>query len=722
MLGQRSRKPLVTSLTPATQRAGALAQDTNQNKLAAFLATMKSKVTTFLAKVDDRYQHFMQERVDTFVSGARYAQWREISGNKEQLEISPEDRNLNGQIATLGGIVVTATLATLYAPFFLLTIPLVIYGFTGYARQIIQEIKRDRRIRTQHLFLFFIVGMWLTGYFVLGGLSLLAYILVMKVTLQAQDRTRKALVTILETQPRTVWVLIDGAELEIPFERLQVGDTVVILAGQMIPIDGVITQGVATIDQHRLTGESQPIEKGVGDGVLAGAVILSGRVYVQVEKTGKATVAAQIGEILENTLDYHLSIEERGKVLADLWLTPGLLLTGLAGVTLGLRSAVAVLGNLPGTDMIFLGPITLLNYLNLASRQQLLIKDGRSLELLHKVDTVIFDKTGTLTLEQPRVKTVHLCVESTWTEETILAIAAAAEQRQSHPIAKAILAAAAERKLLLPAITDAHYELGYGLRVWLAPAGAHSTADSSAMCIRVGSTRFMEMETIAIPAEFAAIQAACHELGHSMVMVAIEDNLVGAIELQPTIRPEAHSIIKALHDRKLTTVIISGDQEAPTRTLARQLGIDRYFANVLPEEKATLVARLQEEGKTVCFVGDGINDAIALKKAEVSVSLRGATTIATDTAQIVLMDQTLQRLPVLFDLSHELERNLMTSLVLVTVPYIFVIGGIFFAHLGISHAIVSYTAVFTAGTINAMSPMFRRRLSAADEEVITPKS
>ena len=326
--------------------------------------------------------------------------------------------------------------------------------------------------------------------------------------------------------------------------------------------------------------------------------------------------------------------------------------------------------------------------------------------------SVIFDKTGTLTLEQPQVKTVHPAGKTRLNEETILTYAAAAEQRQSHPIAKAIQGAAAERGLTLPTIDDAHYELGYGLRVWLFDSGVRTL-------VRVGSKRFMDMESVSIPAEIVAIQTACHEQGHSLVMVAIEDQLVGAIELQPTIRPEAAQVVAALHERNLTIAIISGDQEAPTRTLARELGISRYFANVLPEEKAAFVSQLQAEGKTVCFVGDGINDAIALKKAEVSISLRGATTIATDTAQIVLMDQTLQNLPTLFDLSHELERNLMTSLVLVTVPCCFVIGGVFFFHIGIPLAVTAYTATFAAGVANTMLPMFRYRLT--DEHGAVPQ-
>jgi Cu2+-exporting ATPase len=503
---------------------------------------------------------------------------------------------------------------------------------------------------------------------------------------------------------------VDNVEVEIPFERLQVGDTLLVQAGQMIPIDGAIIQGEAAIDQQRLTGESQPIEKGADDPVLAATVVLSGKLQIRVEKTGEATLAAQVGEMLANTVDYHLSIEQCGRAIADRWVVPSLLTTGLAGITLGMRSAVSVLSNMPGIDMILLGPLTLLNYLNLASRHNILVKDGRSLELLHQVDTVVFDKTGTLTLEQPEVKTIHLCVTTgtvdALDEDTILTYAAAAEQRQGHPIAKAILTAAEARGLTLPTVQDADYALGYGLRVWL--QDEHQITGSQ---IRVGSERFMVMEFIAIPAEVAAIQAASEELGHSLVMVAVEDTLVGVIELQTTIRPEAAEVIAALHARNLETVIISGDQEAPTRTLAKTLGIDRYFANVLPEQKAAFVEKLQAAGQTVCFIGDGINDAIALKKAEVSISLRGATTIATDTAQIILMGQTLQNVPKLFDLSRELERNLKTSLYLVTVPCFFVIGGVFFLHAGMPLAVFAYTATFAAGVGNAMSPMFRHRLT-----------
>ncbi|MEM7533320.1 MAG: heavy metal translocating P-type ATPase [Chloroflexota bacterium] len=706
LIRQPTTQPLIAKLMGVKVTSDSNPDKVNQRQLA----NVTTQVARTAVLLEERYQQAFQRRIDRLFSGTRHAQWEEIAGGDSALEITPMDKMFNRRIAGLSVVVVTAALAKLYQPFLWITIPFAFLELIGHMGRTAEDIKHTRRLKMEDLMVPFIAGLWYTGYFFVGGLMLLTYHFIMKITLQSQDRTRKEMVNILGEQPRLVWVLVNGVEMELPFEQLQVGDTLVVQAGQMIPVDGVITQGEATIDQHRLTGESQPVEKGVGASVSAATVVLSGRTHIRVEKTGEATLAAQISEILDNTLEYHLGIEERGREIADSWMIPSIMTTGLAAMTLGIKSAVSVLGTMPGIDMMFLGPISLLNYLNLASRQNVLIKDGRSLELLRHVDTIIFDKTGTLTEEQPQVKTIHRPQESTLSEDRILTIAAAAEQRQGHPIAKAILAAANEQGLGLPPVDDAHYELGYGLRVWLSEDDEHGTK----LLARVGSLRFMEMESVSIPTEIMDIQTACHELGHSLVMVAIEGKLVGAIELQPTIRAEACEVIAALHKRNLSTAIISGDQEAPTRTLANELGIDRYFANVLPEEKAAFVAQLQTEGKTVCFVGDGINDAIALKKAEVSISLRGATTIATDTAQIVLMDQTLQALPALFDLSHELERNLMTSLAIVTVPCCFIIGGIFFFNVGLPAAMTAYTATFIAGVANAMSPIVRNRLSDED--------
>ena len=482
-------------------------------------------------------------------------------------------------------------------------------------------------------------------------------------------------------------------EVEIPFDALQTNDVIVVSAGQVIPVDGLITKGVASVDQHKLTGESQPVEKGIGDAVFASTIVLIGRICVQTDKTGRETVAAQIGEILNQTADFKNEIQSRGEMIADKMTMPTIALSLLTWPILGYGSAVAVLTNTLGFKMRFFAPASMLTFLNIASQQGILIKDGRSLDLLHQIDTVIFDKTGTLTLEQPYVGRIHTLEGID--EEELLRYAAATESGQTHPIAKAILGAAYEKKLTLPSIKDAAYKVGYGIQVELSDRTVH-----------VGSHRFMRLEKVEIPPPLLDIQASCHEQGHSLVMVAFDRQIVGAIELHATIRPEAKRLVEQLYQRGMSTYIISGDQEQPTQMLAKRLGVDCYFANTLPEHKAAHIERLQNAGRSVCFVGDGINDSIALKKANVSISLRGATTIATDTAQVVLMDGTLNQLNQLFHLSQHFQENMKRNLLIATLPSMVCLGGIFFLHWGVTIGALISPGVLFVGLANATSPLY----------------
>ena len=301
-------------------------------------------------------------------------------------------------------------------------------------------------------------------------------------------------------------------------------------------------------------------------------------------------------------------------------------------------------------------------------------------------------------MEQPTVSQIICC--NGLSETALLRYAAAAEVKQSHPIARAILQAAAEHELELPPLTDAQYKVGYGLKTQI---------DGHTICI--GSFRFMTMEGINIPPEIAAQQAESHAQGHSLVLVAVDNEMAGAIELVPTIRPEARKIIDSVHRRGIETVIISGDNEAPTRQLATKLCIDRYYAEVLPEDKANLVEQLQAEGHKVCFIGDGINDSIALKTANVSVSLRGATTIATDMAQIVFIDGTLNQLPTLFDLADEFSANMRVNLLAATLPGIMGIAGTLLFGWGMTLCVFLSQSSGPVGIYNALKPLLNERRS-----------
>jgi Cu2+-exporting ATPase len=519
-------------------------------------------------------------------------------------------------------------------------------------------------------------------------LGIVNYYLVAK----TENRSKQQIAELFGGQVGTVWLLVDGVEVEASLAQLNSGDIIVIQAGQMIPVDGTIATGTATVDQHMLTGEAQPVEKAPGDGVLAATIVLSGRIQIQVEKAGEATVAAQITQVLNQSSNLKRALQSRTDRMMNRLTWPILGLSALAVPFAGLSGAVAVLWYYPGGRLMNFGALSMLSTLQVAAQRGILVKDGRALETLTEIDTVVFDKTGTLTLEQPTVSQVF-CYNGL-VQQDLLRYAAAAEAKQSHPIARAILQAAADHSLTLPPLEEAHYKVGYGLKTRI-----------EGVMVCVGSVRFMQMEGIAVPLTIIEQQAASHAIGNSLVLVALNNEIVGALELTPTIRPEADAIIRSLHARGIQTVIISGDNEAPTQRLAAELGISRYFAEVLPQDKADLVAQLQAEGHKVCFVGDGINDAIALKTANVAISLRGATTIATDMADIVFMDGALRQLPTLFQLADEFAANMFINLVAAVVPPVLGIASTLFLGWGFGIAVVLSQVNLPVGIYNALRPL-----------------
>ncbi len=286
----------------------------------------------------------------------------------------------------------------------------------------------------------------------------------------------------------------------------------------------------------------------------------------------------------------------------------------------------------------------------------------------------------------------------------ILRFAAAAERRFHHPIALAILQKAQELGLRLPSTDTTQYKVGYGIAVGI-----------DGRRVRVGSRRFMEMEGVPLTPEVEAVLDDAHREGHSIVMIAVDNELGGALELRASIRPEVSGIVRGLRERGIKHIaIISGDHEAPTRKLAEELGMDRYFAQVLPADKADYVEQLQREGRKVCFVGDGINDAIALKKANVSISLRGATSIATDTAHVVFMEQGLGKLCELRDIARDLERNVRNSWIMILVPNIACIVGVFTLGFGIGASVVTNNVAALGALANGLWPM--RKVAQLDAE------
>ncbi len=662
---------------------------------------------SFFAAAEEKYQNFVQRKIDPLFGDPRGKQMKLLSPT-EALETSGKEKKANRNMGLASVNMGLAVISRTFFPHLLVTtVPFILFLAMDWFKDAFQSLFRKHRFNIGVLDGTLAAGILLSGYLFAGSLILFVFSLQRKLISKTESISRRKLIEVFGRQPRSVWIMTGTAEVEIPFEDLQAGDIFVMNAGEVIPADGTVEKGMASVDQHALTGESQPAEKEAGDRVFASTLVLSGKIYVLAEKAGQETAAAKIGHILNRTTSHKTSFESETEKFVDWSSLPTVALSGLAYFLVGSSGCLGILFSSLGYNMRIVGPMSTLNFLRIVSRHGVLVKDVRAMERLARVDTLIFDKTGTLTLEQPYIGDIHSC--NGFSQETLLTYAAAAEHRQTHPVARAIQAAAEDRGLSLSEsdIEEASYKVGYGIRV-----------NISGRLVRVGSERFMETEGIPVPNDMRAVQERCGDRGHSLVMVAIDEEVAGAIELCPTVRPEAKQLIRQLGENGMSACIISGDGETPTRELARELGIDRYFAGILPEEKAEITEKLRKEGKTVCFVGDGINDAIALKKADISVSLRGASTAATDSADIVLMDENLGSLSRLLDISREFRANQRQNMAISVIPGLISTGGVFFLHFGIYASVIIYYLGLGAGLGNAALPLIRHKkeINAAEPD------
>jgi len=565
-------------------------------------------------------------------------------------------------------------------------------------------VVNEKRLGVDVLDAIVVVACLATGQIFAGTVLAWSLSVARKLVQKTEDHSKKMLLNVFGKQPRFVWLHLDGNEVETPLEKLKVNDIIVVHTGETVPVDGEVTEGMAMIDQHTLTGESAPAEKIKGDKVFASTVLIAGKIYVAVTSAGDDTTSAKLAQILNDTAGYRLRSQSRGEELADKAVIPTLAFGALGLATGGPNGAIAIVNCDLGTGIRMAAPIGMLTSLTLCAQKGILVKDGRALELMRDVDTFLFDKTGTLTRERPEVGRV--LTFGPYSDVQILQWAAAAENKFSHPIAKAILDKFKALGLPMAETDDSKYSVGYGITV---EVGGHT--------VRVGSARFMEHEGIRLPSELRELMEDVHGDGHSLIMVGVDSALGGAIEMIAADRPEAEEVIAGLRARGAKHLaIISGDHDLPTRKLAGKLGMDRYFAEVLPQDKAKYVELLQNEGRTVCFVGDGINDSIALKKANVSISLRGASSVATDTAQVVFMEDSLNKLLQLQDISRDLHRNINWSWGLILIPNLICVGGAFFAGFGVMHSMVFNQLGGLLAVGNGLLPLRKVAQAQAEQE------
>lgn len=610
---------------------------------------------------------------------------------KTQVLLAETDHHLR---VSVGTSVMAAIGHVWFPPLALASVVPLAYG----TQDMVEEAAASDRLKMVHLDVVGTVMGVTTGMFILSGILMVVYYGAKRMLLQTRNHSRKRVSDLFLTTEKNVWLLRDGVEIQVALETLQVGDCVVLHAGEPVPVDGRILDGMATIDQRMLTGEAEPAEKTIGDEVFAATLLISGRLVVETVRTGSDTIATHIAMALDKTDAYLTNMDTQWQQTAHRTVKPTLGIGGLALLAGGPMSMGIVLSSNFFEVARLSMPMGTLNFLRIASRGSILIKDGRVFDQLNQIDTVIFDKTGTLTMDQPQVACIHADVA--FTERDVLNYAATAEFRQTHPIARAVLAAAAEAGIQPSAATHTTFLLGFGLMV-----------EVEQQVIRIGSRRFMEHEGVFLAPWVTAVQESSSHVGHSLLYVAVDDGLAGVLELAPVVRPEAQDVVSALQARGLRVMILSGDHLDPVRRLAESLGVDEYHAQALPEDKAALIDRLHQEGRTVCFVGDGINDAIALKKAAVSISMPEGAEIARDSAEIVLMGRHLEQILDVLDLAREFKSQQKIGMLATMSPSVVAMSGVFLFGFGMPQIMVLYLGSVVGGVSVANWPLLREYMT-----------
>ncbi len=456
-------------------------------------------------------------------------------------------------------------------------------------------------------------------------------------------QSKRAMTGLLEYQNRSAWVLRDGEPVRVLATEIQAEDTVMIYAGDMIPVDGQVQSGEATVDQKMVTGESVPVVREEGDSVYAGTVLREGKLKVIASRVGSQTAAAQIVSLIESAPVTETRVQNYAEKFADRLVAPWLATSlGIFGVTQNLDRLLSMMIIDYGTGMRVAAPTSILACMSAAARQGILIKGGSQMEKLARADTLVFDKTGTLTRGTPHVVDVLSYNKRSFPIPKVLQIAAALEQRVNHPIAEAIVDHARKWNVDIPDRDASKYQVGLGVE-----------AQVNGYYVHLGSYRFLQASGVKMDRARRDVRRL-DERGCSTVVMAVDGQLVGAVACADEIRPESRDVIRALHNSGIKNVMmVTGDTSATAHTVAKQLGIDRVLAETMPDEKANVVRQLQSEGRIVVMVGDGINDSPALAYADVGIAMKNGTDVARESADVVLMEDNLWKLPAVIEFSHQ---------------------------------------------------------------------
>ncbi|MFC0906380.1 heavy metal translocating P-type ATPase [Clostridium sp. MT-14] len=473
-----------------------------------------------------------------------------------------------------------------------------------------------------------------------------------------KGKTSEAIKKLMGLAPKTAVIIRDNRETEIPIDEVEVGDIVVVKPGEKMPVDGEVIEGSTSVDESMLTGESIPVEKSIGHKIIGASINKNGSIKYRATKVGKDTALAQIITLVENAQGSKAPIAKMADVISG-YFVPVVIglalvsslawfLTGQSGV-FSLTIFISVLVIACPCALGLATPTAIMVGTGKGAEYGVLIKSGTALETAHKIQTIVFDKTGTLTEGKPKVTDIITAKDIS--EEYLLQIAATAEKGSEHPLGESIVKEAERRSIDLKKPMDFKAIPGHGIKVII---------DDNV--ILLGNKKLMDENHVLLLESLEEESDKLAQEGKTPMFIAVNESLSGIIAVADTVKQNSKKAIERLHDMGIEIAMITGDNKRTAEAIASQVGIDRVLAEVLPQDKANEVKKLQSEGKKVAMVGDGINDAPALAQADIGIAIGSGTDVAIESADIVLMRSDLMDVPTAIELSKKTIKNIKENL------------------------------------------------------------
>jgi heavy metal translocating P-type ATPase len=522
-------------------------------------------------------------------------------------------------------------------------IPLMIWNSLPIIRRAWRVVSQERRLNVDFLDVVAITVSILEANLLTAGIVIWLIRLGDWIRDLTAARSRRAFDELLEFQRKMAWLVRDGAVIAVPAQSLVTGDVVAVHSGELIPVDGEVLSGHASVDQKTITGESLPVFKVAGDAVYAATALREGYITIRAVRVGSETTAAQIVHLVESAPIGETRMQNHAERFADRLVVPTLALaSGMGAVFADVNRFTSIVIVDYGTGIRVAAPTSVLASMTHAARQGILIKSGAHLEKLAEADTVVFDKTGTLTSGVPHIHDLICYNQRHFSGRKLLGLAASAESRLQHPVAEAIRTRTRHEDIEIPDCQEVQYRVGYGVE-----------ARINGHYLHLGSERFLRDNGIGT-IKAVKDQYDLNEAGCSSLFMAVDGKLAALIPYADQIRPESHDVIQSLNERGIkNTIMLTGDNATVARAVAGKLGLSRIEAEMLPAQKADFVQELKRQGHIVAMVGDGINDSPALSYADIGIAMKHGAEVAHESANIVLLEDSLWKLVQAVDISRE---------------------------------------------------------------------